>query len=141
SKAQPAAIQACRPRLVEEIKRQKPKMVLSMGAFAVKSLLKTETGITQLEGAIYYVPELGVRVLPTVHPAAVLRGMEVYFDNILDAFKRVKTIVVDDIDPPKIDFGKFPIRFYEPNEGLEGLKQLERQLEGATRVRWALDYE
>jgi DNA polymerase len=49
-----------------------PRVVVTLGNFATKLLLGTTEGITKLRGRSY---PLGGRVLvPTFHPAAVLRG-------------------------------------------------------------------
>ena len=68
----PAEIAACRPYLEQQIDLIEPKVVVTLGNFAAKLLLDTTVGITKLRGQVYpYGP--GVLV-PTFHPAAVLRG-------------------------------------------------------------------
>ncbi len=68
----PDEIVACRPYLAAQLDMVNPCVVVTLGNFATKLLLGTTEGITKLRGRSY---PLGSRVLvPTFHPAAVLRG-------------------------------------------------------------------
>ncbi|MGI9577746.1 MAG: uracil-DNA glycosylase [Microthrixaceae bacterium] len=68
----PDEIAACRPYLEQQIELIDPAVVVTLGNFASKLLLDTKTGITRIRGRAY---RWGDRVLvPTLHPAAVLRG-------------------------------------------------------------------
>jgi uracil-DNA glycosylase family 4 len=68
----PDEIAACRPYLEAQIRMIDPAVVVTLGNFSSKLLLDTTTGITRLRGRAY---RWGDRVLvPTLHPAAVLRG-------------------------------------------------------------------
>ncbi|MBM3662518.1 MAG: uracil-DNA glycosylase [Actinobacteria bacterium] len=68
----PAEIEACRPWLDEQLAVVAPVVVLSVGNFASRLLLGTTEGITRLRGRSY--PWRSVHLVPTLHPAAVLRG-------------------------------------------------------------------
>ena len=68
----PAEIEACRPFLMDQLRLVDPKVVVTLGNFAAKLLLDTQQGITRLRGAVY--PYDGRLLVPTYHPAAVLRG-------------------------------------------------------------------
>jgi uracil-DNA glycosylase family 4 len=69
---QPDEIAACRPYLETQIDLIKPRVIVTLGNFAAKLLLDTTTGITKLRGSTY---EYGdVVLVPTFHPAAILRG-------------------------------------------------------------------
>ena len=74
----PDEIEACRPWLEAQIDLIKPKVIVTLGNFSSKLLLDTKDGITKLRGAVYTYrerPDGGtVRLVPTFHPAAVLRG-------------------------------------------------------------------
>ncbi len=61
----------CRPFLTREIAVVRPKVIVVMGNTAMKNLLDTKEGITKLRGEFqdYY----GVKVMPTFHPAYLLR--------------------------------------------------------------------
>jgi DNA polymerase len=65
-------IDACTPWLVEQISLVQPRVVVTLGNFATKFVLNTMQGITRMRGATY--PWHGRTVIPTYHPAAILRG-------------------------------------------------------------------
>jgi uracil-DNA glycosylase len=68
----PEEIEACRPWLEEQLDTIDPKVVVTLGNFASKLLLNTKEGITKLRGKTY--PYRRGVLVPTYHPAAVLRG-------------------------------------------------------------------
>jgi uracil-DNA glycosylase family 4 len=74
----PDEIAACRPWLEAQIDLIAPKVIVTLGNFSSKLLLDTKEGITKLRGKVYDYrerPDGGtVRLVPTFHPAAVLRG-------------------------------------------------------------------
>jgi DNA polymerase len=75
---QPLEIEACRPYLAAQLGFLQPKVVVTLGNFATKLLLDTKQGITKLRGQEFPWPD-GDRegdgvIVPTLHPAAVLRG-------------------------------------------------------------------
>ncbi|HEX8735864.1 MAG TPA: uracil-DNA glycosylase family protein [Pyrinomonadaceae bacterium] len=61
----------CRPFLLREIAVIRPKVIVVLGNTATQNLLDTKIGITKLRGTFqdYY----GVKVMPTFHPAYLLR--------------------------------------------------------------------
>jgi uracil-DNA glycosylase family 4 len=65
-------IAACRDWLDGTIRLVDPKVVVTLGNFAAKTLLETTTGITRLRGRIY--PFQDRMLLPTFHPSAALRA-------------------------------------------------------------------
>ncbi len=68
----PDEIAACRPWLEQQVELIQPKVVVTLGRFAAQLLLDTSEGITKLRGRSY---PFGAAVLvPTLHPAAALRG-------------------------------------------------------------------
>jgi DNA polymerase len=69
---QPDEIAACRPWLDAQIRLIDPKVVVTLGNFAARTLLETTTGITRLRGQTY--PFQGRVLLPTFHPAAALHA-------------------------------------------------------------------
>ena len=70
----PDEIDACEPFLRRQIEAIAPRMMIALGSFAAKTLLRTETGISQLRGRfhIYH----GTPLMPTFHPAFLLRNPE-----------------------------------------------------------------
>jgi uracil-DNA glycosylase len=68
----PDEIAACRPWLDAQVRLVDPRVVVTLGNFAAKTLLETTTGITRLRGRTY--PFQGRVLLPTFHPAAALHA-------------------------------------------------------------------
>src|SRR6266511_3083627 len=68
----PDEIAACRDWLDGTIRLIDPKVVVTLGNFAARTLLETTTGITRLRGRSY--PFQDRVLLPTFHPAAALRA-------------------------------------------------------------------
>ena len=68
----PDEIATCRPFLERQIELVQPKVVVTLGRFAAQVLLETTEGITKLRGRSY--PFRTGVLIPTFHPAAVLRG-------------------------------------------------------------------
>jgi DNA polymerase len=69
---EPDEVAACRPWLDQQLDLVDPKVVVTLGNFATKLLLETKEGITKLRGRSY--PFRTGILIPTFHPAAVLRG-------------------------------------------------------------------
>lgn len=67
---QPAEIEVCTPYLREQIKAIKPDVLVTLGNFATRFVLKTDRGITSLRGRAYTAGRF--YVLPTFHPAAAI---------------------------------------------------------------------
>ncbi|MCB1024542.1 MAG: hypothetical protein KDB79_09135, partial [Acidobacteria bacterium] len=61
----------CRPFLLREIAVVRPKVIVVMGNTACQNLLDTKIGITKLRGS--FKDYFGVKVMPTFHPAYLLR--------------------------------------------------------------------
>jgi uracil-DNA glycosylase len=68
-------IEACIPFLFRQIAVIRPKLIVTLGNPATQSLLNTKTGISQMRGTFQDYPRLpGIKVLPTFHPAYLLRS-------------------------------------------------------------------
>jgi uracil-DNA glycosylase family 4 len=65
-------IESCTPWLVEQVSLIQPRVIVTLGNFATKFVLQTAQGITRMRGRGY--PWHGRTVVPTFHPAAILRG-------------------------------------------------------------------
>jgi len=70
-----AEVAACRPFLQEQIRVVAPRVIVTLGAFATHAVLGTEEPIAQLRGR--WQNAHGARVMPTFHPAFVLRSPKV----------------------------------------------------------------
>jgi DNA polymerase len=69
---EPDEIAACNEWLERKLEMIQPKVVVTLGNFATKLLLQTKDGITKVRGRTY--PFRTGVLIPTFHPAAVLRG-------------------------------------------------------------------
>lgn len=83
-----ADMERCYPRLRQEIHTRQPTVVVALGATAMRALTGYRSGITEVQGACTWVPDLDTFVIPTFHPASVLRGNESHFDYIYDTLGR-----------------------------------------------------
>ncbi|HET6498217.1 MAG TPA: uracil-DNA glycosylase, partial [Coriobacteriia bacterium] len=63
-------IETCTPFLREQVRLVAPRIIVTLGNFATKFVLRTETGITRLRGSTR--PAGRFTVLPVYHPAAAL---------------------------------------------------------------------
>jgi DNA polymerase len=65
---------------------------MTLGNFATKLLLNTDTGITRLRGRLH--PWwLGSSLVPTFHPAAALRGGDRVTNQMREDFALVRSIL------------------------------------------------
>jgi uracil-DNA glycosylase len=67
----PDEVAACKPYLLREIGVVQPEVIVVLGNTATKNLLDTREGITRLRGT--FQDYKGIRVMPTFHPAYLLR--------------------------------------------------------------------
>jgi uracil-DNA glycosylase family 4 len=71
---EPDEISSCRPVLLRQIQVIQPKIICALGTVAAQSLLQTGERISTLRGRRFDLG--GVRVIPTYHPAFLLRNPE-----------------------------------------------------------------
>lgn len=68
-------VKACLPFLLRQIATIRPKLIVALGNPAMQTLLATKVGITKMRGEFQPYPRLpGIWVLPTFHPAYLLRS-------------------------------------------------------------------
>jgi uracil-DNA glycosylase len=65
-------VEKCEPFLFRQIDAIKPKVIVALGTFAARSLLKTDAPISRLRGRVY--DYRGAQLVPTFHPAYLLRN-------------------------------------------------------------------
>lgn len=68
----PDEIATCRPFLDQQIAAIAPKVICALGKFSAQTLLNTQTRISDLRG--HFHDWNGLKVLPTFHPAYLLRN-------------------------------------------------------------------
>jgi uracil-DNA glycosylase len=85
-------IDECKGYLREQIRLISPIVVVTLGNFATKLLLRTDVGITRMRGRRYSW-WLGSTLVPTFHPAAALRSGDRVTDQMRADFALVKAIL------------------------------------------------
>ncbi len=68
----PEEIDACSPFLKRQIEAIQPDYICTLGAFATQTILQTTRPISYLRGRFYNYE--GIQVMPTFHPAFLLRN-------------------------------------------------------------------
>ena len=72
---EPDETKACIPFVYRQIASIHPKIIVTLGNPATQGLLETKVGITRLRGTFQDYPRIvGIKVLPTFHPAYLLRS-------------------------------------------------------------------
>jgi uracil-DNA glycosylase len=71
---EPDEIEACEPFLKAQLAAIQPKVIVALGKFAAHTLLREKTPISKLRGR--WSEYAGVRLMPTFHPAYLLRSPE-----------------------------------------------------------------
>ena len=88
----PDEVDACEGFLFRQIDSIKPKVIVALGTFAAKALLKTQDPISRLRGRIY--DYRGAKLIPTFHPAFLLRSPDRKRD-VWEDMKKVRSILRD----------------------------------------------
>lgn len=68
----PEEVSACRPYISEQIRLINPKVIVTLGRHSSQTILKTGDPISRLRGRFHRVD--GIPVMPTYHPAYLLRN-------------------------------------------------------------------
>jgi uracil-DNA glycosylase len=71
---EPDEVASCRPFLDEQIRLIAPRVIVTLGTFAAQALLETDEPIGRMRGR--WRSTRGVKVMPTFHPAFLLRSPE-----------------------------------------------------------------
>ncbi|HZI66784.1 MAG TPA: uracil-DNA glycosylase [Thermoanaerobaculia bacterium] len=69
---EPDEVASCRPFLQEQIRLVAPRVIVTLGTFAAHAILETDEPISRLRGR--WRSAHGARVMPTFHPAYLLRS-------------------------------------------------------------------
>ena len=86
----PEEMQCCQSFLDEQIKIIAPKVIITLGASSTRALLKTDDVISSLRGK--FTEYMGIPLMPTYHPAALLRNPKLKKDVWQD-MKKVMALV------------------------------------------------
>ena len=86
----PDEVETCEPFLFRQIDAIKPKVIVALGTFAAKALLKTQDSISRMRGRVY--DYRGAKLIPTFHPAFLLRSPDRKRD-VWEDMKKVRAIL------------------------------------------------
>lgn len=130
-------IAACRNRLIAEIRQRAPRMVVALGNAAVQALMGRHN-MGDVHGTVNWCADVNAFVVPTYHPAAVLRSPGYYIDLIRDMQraalylheKKVLTSVAQEVEY---------VTLHNHDHVLELVERLESLSEVAVDVESASD--
>jgi uracil-DNA glycosylase len=86
----PDEVETCEPFLFQQVDAIKPKVIVALGTFAAKTLLKTQDSISRLRGRVY--TYRGAHLIPTFHPAFLLRSPDRKRD-VWEDMKKVRALL------------------------------------------------
>jgi uracil-DNA glycosylase len=69
---EPDEVAACEPFLKKQIELIRPEIIVALGKFAVQTLTQSKIPITRLRGTWH--AYMGIKLMPTFHPAYLLRN-------------------------------------------------------------------
>jgi DNA polymerase len=87
---EPDEVETCEPFLFQQIDAIAPRVIVALGTFAAKALLKTQDPISRLRGRVY--EYRGAKLIPTFHPAFLLRSPERKRD-VWEDMKKVRALL------------------------------------------------
>ena len=92
----PEEMNACLAYLEKQISIIKPKLICTLGSTATRAILKTEAGISVLRGKFF--DYNGIMLIPTYHPAALLRNPSLKKD-VWEDMKQIRSRLQNDTVP------------------------------------------
>ena len=96
---EPDEVEQCEPFLFRQIDTIKPKVIVALGTFAAKSLLKSTDSISRLRGRVY--DYRGAKLVPTFHPAFLLRNPNCRRE-VWEDMKKVRALLAEDDGPEDV---------------------------------------
>jgi uracil-DNA glycosylase len=91
---EPDEVESCEPFLFRQVDTIKPKVIVALGTFAARSLLKTNDPISRLRGRVY--DYRGAKLVPTFHPAFLLRNPSCRRE-VWEDMKKVRSLLNEDV--------------------------------------------
>jgi DNA polymerase len=101
---QPDEIEACTPWLTEQVDLVDPRIVVTLGNFATRFILGTNSSISRLRGQRFKWRDR--TVIPTFHPAAVLHGggeNSRQMQALREDFAEVKTALAEPLESAPVE--------------------------------------
>jgi uracil-DNA glycosylase family 4 len=87
---EPDEVATCEPFLFRQIDAIKPRVIVALGTFAAQCLLKTTDPISRMRGRVF--PYRGAQLIPTFHPAFLLRSPDRKRD-VWEDMKKVRALL------------------------------------------------
>ncbi|MFN8057831.1 MAG: uracil-DNA glycosylase [Vicinamibacterales bacterium] len=87
---EPDEVTACEPFLFAQIKTINPKVIVALGSFAARAMLRTDAPISKIRGRVYTLGS--VKLVATFHPAFLLRSPDRKRDTWED-MKKVRALL------------------------------------------------
>jgi len=88
----PAEVEACSAFMLRQVKAINPRVIVALGKFAAQTLLDTQTPISRLRGSFHDFH--GIPLMPTFHPAALLRDQSLKRD-VWEDMKQVMKLLAN----------------------------------------------
>lgn len=92
---EPDEVDTCEPFLFRQVQVIKPRVIVALGSFAVKALLRSKDPISRLRGRVYTYGD--ALLVPTFHPAYVLRNPSSKRD-VWEDMKKVRALLQNEPD-------------------------------------------
>ena len=93
---EPDEIETCQPFLFRQIAAVRPKVIVALGSFAAKTLLKTQDSISRLRGRVYDFQ--GAKLIPTFHPSYLLRSPQ-FKREAWEDLKKARALLTTSVSP------------------------------------------
>ena len=89
-------------QLYKDLQEIKPNVVITLGNYAQYALLGMSKGILKTRGSIFWSQTANVKVVPTLHPAALLRGRPDDEKNLQGGMYKYRNPVIWDLQKAKV---------------------------------------
>ena len=89
---EPDEVATCEPFLFRQLDVIRPRVVVALGGFAIRTLLRTDEAVSRLRGRVF--DYRGAKLIPTFHPAFLLRSPERKRD-VWEDMKRVRALLAE----------------------------------------------
>jgi uracil-DNA glycosylase family 4 len=104
----PEEVDACTPWLREQIALIEPRVIVTLGNFATRFMLDKPVSISRVRGQRF--PQEGRTIIPTFHPAAILRGggeASTQMAALRSDFQEIKRALAEVPEPVEEQLGLF----------------------------------
>ena len=91
---EPDEVEQCEPFLFRQIDVIRPRVIVALGTFAARTLLKTQDPISRLRGRVF--DYRGAKLVPTFHPAFLLRSPDRKRD-VWEDMKKVRDLLQEPV--------------------------------------------